>query len=189
MSTNEAGNLLPKRATPFEWNFNSVLQLISMAIFVSSLFGMAFIWGGRFEGVQRDIGENHKETVDLNTKLETHMRDAEDTRDQSQGELSGLRTSIDATNATITTLSQTQSERINNLASAFDDRMDGTESAVALLTGRMGGAEARNSEISVTLQVLQTAMNDQNGNIKVIAAWVEEQKRRQELSDRDQTTH
>lgn len=179
------GNLhLPRRASPFEWNLNSVIQVISMVTFISGLFVMSFVWGGKFTDVNRDIIDNAKDTKELAQALERHIEEGKDRIEENQATMASLRAGIEATNSAMQTLAQNLNDRIGNVANDFDDRMDSEDSAVTVLTGRMGGAEARNSEISTTLQSLQASVNDQSGNIKVITAWVEEQKRRQDAEDK-----
>lgn len=67
--------------------------------------------------------------------------------------------------------------RVATQTGALDDRLDQQEALAVRLSDRVSAAEARSAEFAVALRELQTAINQQSGDLKVILAWIEEQRR------------
>ena len=60
---------------------------------------------------------------------------------------------------------------------AMDDRLDTEEATSSRLSDRVSANEARSAEFAQTLRELQSAINQQSGDIRVIRSWIEGQPR------------
>lgn len=67
--------------------------------------------------------------------------------------------------------------RVSAQVTGLDDRLDSQEALTVRLSDRISAAEARSAEFAVALRELQTAINQQSGDLKVILSWVDEQRR------------
>lgn len=130
-----------KSERAFEWNFNTLLQLLSILVM---LLGGWTIW----VNLRRDVVELQEWKTNL--IVETKER----------------RGQIEANFA-----------RVSTQASTLDERLDAQEAAVGRLSDRVSAAEARSAEFAQTLRELQSSINQQSGDLKVILAWIEEQRR------------
>lgn len=133
-----------KSERAFEWNFNTLLQLLSILVM---LLGGWTIW----VNLRRDVVEIQEWKTNL--IVETKER----------------RGQIEANFA-----------RVSTQASTLDERLDAQEAAVGRLSDRVSAAEARSAEFAQTLRELQSSINQQSGDLKVILAWIEEQRRHKE---------
>lgn len=133
-----------KSERAFEWNFNTLLQLLSILVM---LLGGWTIW----VNLRRDVVELQEWKTSL--IVETKER----------------RGQIEANFA-----------RVSTQASTLDERLDAQEAAVGRLSDRVSAAEARSAEFAQTLRELQSSINQQSGDLKVILAWIEEQRRYEE---------
>jgi septal ring factor EnvC (AmiA/AmiB activator) len=74
-------------------------------------------------------------------------------------------------------------------AAALDDRLDDSESMIARLSDRISASEARSAELSASMRELQKAVNETAGDVKVILAWIEEQRLSDMRANRDGSTN
>lgn len=70
--------------------------------------------------------------------------------------------------------------RLGTTVTTLDDRLDTQEAQAARLSDRVSATEARSAEFAQTLRELQASINAQGGDLKVILAWIDEQRRQQE---------
>lgn len=67
--------------------------------------------------------------------------------------------------------------RVETQTSTLDDRLDVQEATTSRLSDRVSANEARSAEFAQTLRELQSAINQQSGDIRVIRSWIETQPR------------
>lgn len=70
--------------------------------------------------------------------------------------------------------------RVATQVVTLDDRLDVEEATVSRISDRVSAAEARSAEVAATIRELQTSINQQSGDLKVILAWIDEQRRQTE---------
>lgn len=64
------------------------------------------------------------------------------------------------------------------LIDALEDSVADATAVTTRLSDRVSAAEARSTEFAQTVRELQATLNSQSGDLKVILAWIEEQRRR-----------
>ena len=74
--------------------------------------------------------------------------------------------------------------RLNTASNALDERLDQQEALSIRLSDRISAGEARSAEFAQTLRELQSSINQQSGDLKVILAWIDEQRRQQQRGER-----
>lgn len=67
--------------------------------------------------------------------------------------------------------------RLGAQTASLDDRLDAQEANASRLSDRVAANEARSAEFAQTLRELQSAINQQSGDIRVIRSWIEGQPR------------
>ena len=67
--------------------------------------------------------------------------------------------------------------RLGTQGATLDDRLDAQEAITSRLSDRVSAGEARRLEDAQTLRELQSAINQQSGDIRVIRSWIESQPR------------
>lgn len=74
--------------------------------------------------------------------------------------------------------------RLGTGVSGLDDRLDVQEAQSVRLSDRISAAEARSAEFAQTLRELQSSINQQGSDLKVILSWIDEQRRREGEAER-----
>ena len=134
----------------WEWNLNTVVQLVGLAMLSITAAGVWFGLRGDVKGL-------------LDWKIE-HEAEIKERRGEIQGDLSRLGAQI----------------------KGLDDRLDDEEASSARLSDRVSATEARGAEFAQTLRELQSAINQQGTDLKVILSWIDEQRRQSQPAGRRQ---
>lgn len=148
---NHDGNHMhfPARAKePFQWNLNTIVGLAGL---VTSLVGWCaglFLVGSWSNDVRRDADAFRDWIV-------AHEADVQK-----------ITAEIEASFA-----------RVDARVSGISDRLAAEEGLVQRLSDRIAVAESRGAEVSASIRDLQANINAQSGDLKVILAWIDEQRR------------
>lgn len=129
------------RAERLEWNLNTLVQLLGIAVIIIGGIGVWF-------NLNRDVTEIQEWKV-------LHEADVKERRGQIEASLA----------------------RGSAQVQALDDRLDTQEAFAVRLSDRVSAAEARGAEFAATLRELQSSINEQGTDLKVILSWIDEQRR------------
>lgn len=125
----------------WEWNLNTIVQLVGLAMLAITAAGVWF-------GLRSDV----QDLMDWRSSQEIATKER---RGEIEADLS----------------------RLGTQGIALDDRLDAQEVITSRISDRLSAAEARGAEVSQTIRELQSSINAQGGDLKVILAWIEEQRR------------
>lgn len=122
-----------------------------------TLAGVLVTGGVAWNNTRRDIGE-------IKSWISDHEAEGRDRRGQNEAGLARLGTSV----------------------GGLDDRLDTQEAQSTRLSDRVSATEARSAEFAQTLRELQSSINEQGTDLKVILSWIDEQRRQDSAAQRRQ---
>lgn len=134
----------------FQWNLNTIVSGVTLLMVLLGGAGTLVGGGYAINDVRRDIQAH-------DAWIAEHEAAIRERRDENQSAIASMRTSL----------------------VSVDDRLDAEEAMSTRLSDRQAAADARGAELAAAVRDLQTAINDMSGDLKVIRAWIDEQRRQE----------
>lgn len=123
-------------------------QWLSISVSILTLLSVIFLGGRYSQDVESRLAEHQK-------WINQHEATAKDRRGEVEGSIG----------------------RVSAIVSQLDDRLDDAEALEGRLSDRVSALEARGVEMLTSQREMQDSLSEQSGDLKVILAWIDEQRR------------